>query len=157
MSSGDRSHDSPDPVLVRALLSAPVWALFERPFRVDVLHDIPYLAGYSVDGSVIFIDRNIPVELVSLIPFLLIHERVEKALIDGTMADYQEAHAVATFVEHIVVSDAGLNPDEYEAVLKPYIRSADHESVTNPPWNLDLTPYEDEHDKKVLRELVNGG
>lgn len=157
MSSGDHIHNTPDRRLLDALLSPPIWALFERQFTVDCHHDIPYLAGYSVSGTVIFLDRNLPIELSHLFPFIIIHERTEKALIDGVLADYQDAHAVATLVEHAFVRDAGIDPDDYESILKPYIRSADHESVTNPPWNLDLTPYEDEHDKKVLRELVNGG
>jgi hypothetical protein len=51
-------------------------------------YDIPYIAGYSRDGNTVFIDRHLPrsfrwlAKTVRVEPFLLIHEIVEKALLD---------------------------------------------------------------------------
>ena len=50
-------------------------------------YDIPYIAGYSVDGKIIFIDRHLPrtirwlLKTVRVRPVLLTHEIVEKALL----------------------------------------------------------------------------
>ena len=35
-------------------------AVVRRVKHLDREHDIPYLAGYSLDGNTIFIDRHVP-------------------------------------------------------------------------------------------------
>ena len=51
-------------------------------------HDIPYLAGYSLDGKTIYIDRHMPQifkfrgRTIDTDRFLILHEEVEKTLID---------------------------------------------------------------------------
>ncbi len=35
-------------------------AVVRRVKRLDRKHDIPYLAGYSKDGKIIYIDRHMP-------------------------------------------------------------------------------------------------
>lgn len=128
--------------------------------RMDRSYDIPYLGGYSRDGRTIYLDRRLPRALnigeqrINPAPFLAIHERVEKWFLTHYRSTYQRAHKIATAMEHQAVREAGLSPEAYEAALKPWIRSADHESVTRVPPDLDLTPYEDEHDKRVLQELM---
>jgi hypothetical protein len=76
-----KSEDIDDAVLLDV-----VKALRRRVRRVSHDYDIPYIAGYSVDGKTIFIDRHLPrtirwlVKTVRVEPFLLTHEIVEKAL-----------------------------------------------------------------------------
>lgn len=135
-----------------------------HPTRTDRSYDIPYLGGYSEDGRTIYLDRRLP-KLLSLpdrrkfcpYPFLLVHERVEKWLLDHRKLPernpYLWAHRIATAAEHQAVREAGISPEEYEAALRPWIRSADHESVTHIPPDLDLTPYRDERDRHLLAEL----
>ena len=78
-----KSEDIDDPVLLDV-----VKALRRRVRRVSHDYDIPYIAGYSVDGKTIFIDRHLPrtirwlLKTVRVEPFLLTHEIVEKALLD---------------------------------------------------------------------------
>ncbi|MHB8392289.1 MAG: hypothetical protein ACYDBH_22375 [Acidobacteriaceae bacterium] len=134
-------------------LTIPSWT--SRPARLDVSYDIPYLGGYSEDGLTVYLDRRLPryLDAVDVWRFIWVHERTEKALIDQFGWDYQRAHAAATQVEHEAVRAYGINPAGYEDSLRPWIRSADHESVTRVPADLDLTPYEDERDRRVLREL----
>jgi hypothetical protein len=71
-----------------AVLLDVVKALRRRVRRVSHDYDIPYIAGYNVDGKTIFIDRHLPrtirwlLKTVRVEPFLLTHEIVEKALLD---------------------------------------------------------------------------
>ena len=59
-----------------------------RRVKLDRRHDIPYLAGYSEDGKTIYIDRHMPRSFkfqgrtVDTDRFLILHEEVEKTLID---------------------------------------------------------------------------
>ena len=74
-----KSEDIDDYVLLDA-----VKAIGRRVRVVNRSYDIPYLAGYSKDGSTIFIDRHLPRTLrvltrkVRIDPFLMTHEIVEK-------------------------------------------------------------------------------
>jgi hypothetical protein len=133
--------------------------LLAREFSVTTVYDVPYLGGYSQDGKTVFFDRRLPQRLfiedqpVRIAKYLMVHECVEKALIDTFHLTYEQAHAIATEVEHRTVLENGLSPAAYERALKPYIREADHETVTYPPPDLDLTPYRDEKDRRHLVEL----
>src|SRR6266481_1245401 len=63
-------------------------AIVRRAKTLDRKHDIPYLAGYSRDGKTIYIDRHMPPSFrfrgrtIETDRFLLLHEEVEKTLID---------------------------------------------------------------------------
>src|SRR3977135_1065509 len=76
------SEDIDDDVLLDVVKA------FRRRVRVNRSYDIPYIAGYSVDGKTIFIDRHLPRTFRWLLKtgrvehFLLTHEIVEKALLD---------------------------------------------------------------------------
>jgi hypothetical protein len=84
--------------------------------RVEVSHefDIPYIAGYSLDGRTVYIDRHLPRTIqsegrrVRLEPFLITHEVVEKALLDRLGLHYLHAHQVALRAERDAVRAAGL-------------------------------------------------
>ena len=73
-----KSEDIDDPVLLDV-----VKALRRRVRRISHDYDIPYIAGYSVDGKTIFIGRHLPrtirwlLKTVRVEPFLLTHEIVE--------------------------------------------------------------------------------
>jgi hypothetical protein len=78
-----RSEDVADVVLLDVVKA------IRRCIRgVNHDYDIPYIAGYSVDGYTVFIDRHLPrtfrwlMGTVRVEPFLLTHEIVEKALLD---------------------------------------------------------------------------
>src|SRR2546430_17048729 len=78
-----KSEDIADDVLLDV-----VKAIRRRVRIVNRAYDIPYIAGYSVDGRTEFIDRHLPrsfrwlLKTVRVEPFLLTHEIVEKALLD---------------------------------------------------------------------------
>jgi hypothetical protein len=91
LSTGDSNN--PDPVelpVLKQILAMPIVKRnLARRYRLDRSYDIPYLAGYSWDASVIYIDRDMPPEMTwkgKPFPtdrFLELHETLEKALIDA--------------------------------------------------------------------------
>ena len=125
---------------------------------IDRSYDIPYIAGYSEDGKTIYIDKDLPQFLlhkrkkIAVAPFLIIHEALEKALIDVANMKYQDAHAIATHVENASVAAAGIPINVYEDFYKPYKKS-EAEKIAAVPRDLDLTPYEDEKDTKTLKMI----
>ena len=63
-------------------------AVVRQIVKLDRRQDIPYFAGYSRDGKTIYIDRHMPkwftfqARRINTDRFLILHELVEKALID---------------------------------------------------------------------------
>ena len=92
-------------------------AICRRVKKFDRAHDIPYLAGYSLDGETIYIDRHMPASFkfrgrtIDTDRFLVLHEEVEKTLIDQLGLHYLHAHQIATRAEEAAVrrpvSDGG--------------------------------------------------
>jgi hypothetical protein len=70
------------------MLDRALDAILRRVRNLDRDHDIPYLAGYSQDGKTIYIDRHMPRTMksrgreIDSDRFLILHEEVEKTLID---------------------------------------------------------------------------
>lgn len=120
-------------------------------------YDVPYLCGYSKDARKIYFDRHLKYKMKGhdLTKFLKIHEYTEKTLLDVFGMDYQQAHHIATHQERKAVNAAGINWDEYDKFLKPQIKEVWHEDLKIVPPDLDLEPYEDEKDKKVLKPLMS--
>jgi len=129
----------------------------DQKYVIDKKHDVPYLAGYSKNDRTIYFDRHFPTNMngVNIEKYITLHEKTEKALIDIFGLHYQQAHHIATHVEHMSLVADGLNWKKYTAYCEKYIKPCGHEKVTNPPPNLDLTPYQDEKDYENLKELVN--
>ncbi len=80
-------------------------AVVRRAKTVDRKHDIPYLAGYSQNGKIIYIDRHMPQTMryggrdIDTDRFLILHEEVEKTLIDQLDLHYLHAHQIASRAE----------------------------------------------------------
>lgn len=153
-------HEIPVEKLFSLLRNPVVKVRLDAPVRIDRTFEIPYLAGYNRTGTVVYIDKMLPRTFpsgnahYSVDPFLLVHEKTEKALIDALGWTYQEAHKVATLVEHLeLYFRVGVQPDTYEDFLRPYVKKALHQRLVNVPPDLDLTPYQDTHDYSVLKKL----
>jgi hypothetical protein len=104
-----KSEDINDAVLLDVIK-----ALRRRVRVVNRFYDIPYIAGYSVDGHTVFIDRHLPrtsrwlMKAVAVEPFLLTHEIVEKSLLDELRLHYLHAHQIALRAERDAVKAAGV-------------------------------------------------
>jgi len=137
----------------RAVRSIRARAHLERGY------DIPYLAGYSLDGHTIFIDRHMPKFLVykgrKILTdrFLIVHEAVEKALIQLLGMHYLTAHQIALRAEQAAVRAEGLTWAAYDAFMQDYIKVIGDERLTKVPDTLDLTPYKDFHDTAELKKM----
>src|SRR5262245_20813926 len=75
-------------------------AIVRRAKTIDRKHDIPYLAGYSRNGKIIYIDRHMPETMrydgrdINTDRYLILHEEVEKTLIDQLGLHYLNAHQI---------------------------------------------------------------
>jgi hypothetical protein len=134
-------------------------AVVRRVKKLDREHDIPYLAGYSRDGKTIYIDRHMPKSfrlrgrLIETDRFLILHEEVEKTLIDRLDLHYLHAHQMATRAEQAAVRAAGVNWRDYDRFMQKYVKRLGDERLTRVPADLDEKPYRDEHDYDLLRRM----
>jgi len=150
-----RSDEVDDAVLLDA-----VKAIGRRVKVVNRQYDIPYIAGYSVDGHTVFIDRHLPrtfrflMKTVRVEPFILTHEIVEKALLDELRLHYLHAHQIAIRAEQDAVAAAGVSWRAYQRFIHRHEKAIAEEKLQRVPASLDLTPYRDEKDFGLLRRLV---
>ena len=99
-------------------------AVVRRVKKFDRDHDIPYLAGYSRDGKTIYIDRHMPKSfrvrgrVIETDRFLILHEEVEKTLIDQLNLHYLHAHQIATRAEQAAVRAAGVGWRDYDRFMQ---------------------------------------
>lgn len=127
--------------------------------KVNTDYDIPYLAGYSVDGKTVYIDRDVPEcitienRLLSTYRFLILHEAVEKALIDQLQLRYQDAHQIALRIEKAAIEANGISWRAYDNYMQHLISSTANKFITSVPIDLDLKPYYDEGDVEIINAL----
>ena len=86
----------------RLMMDRALDAVVRRVKKLDRKHDVPYLASYSKDGKTIYIDRHMPASFryagkeINTDRYLILHEEVEKTLIDQLNLHYLHAHQIAT-------------------------------------------------------------
>jgi hypothetical protein len=120
----------------------------------------PYLAGYSKDGKTIYIDRHMPSSLrydgwdVNTDRYLILHEEVEKTLIDQLNLHYLHAHQIATRAEQASVRAAGVRWRDYDRFMQKYVKRIGDERLTKVPADLDLKSYRDEHDYNLVQRML---
>ena len=135
-------------------------AVVRRVKNFDRKHDIPYLAGYSLDGKTIYIDRHMPQSFrfrgrtIETDRFLVLHEEVEKTLIDRLGLHYLHAHQIATRAEQAAVRAAGVSWRAYDRFMQKNVKRAGDERLTKVPADLDTKPYRDEHDVELLERMA---
>lgn len=143
----------------RAITDPRVAKLLAQKPIINWEYDLPYVAGYSVDGKTVYVDKHFRPLMpykgrkINILPFLVLHEHVEASLIHALGYKYQKAHAVAEHVEDRSVEAAGISSDRYEKFYKPYIKADSKEKLVKVPPDLDLTPYRDSHDYLLLQHL----
>jgi hypothetical protein len=142
------------------MLDRALDAIERRVKKFDRSHDIPYLAGYSKDGKTIYIDRHMPRSFklrgrtIETDRFLILHEEVEKTLIDQLGLHYLHAHQIATRAEQAAVRAAGITWRDYDRFMQKYVKRIGDERLTKVPDDLDTKPYRDEHDDDLLRRML---
>ncbi|MFL6799826.1 MAG: hypothetical protein ACJ8F3_20720 [Xanthobacteraceae bacterium] len=135
-------------------------AVVRRVRNLDRKHDIPYLAGYSRDGKIIYIDRHMPSSFrydgreINTDRYLILHEEVEKTLIDQLNLHYLHAHQIASRAEQAAVRAAGISWRDYDRFMQKYVKHIGDERLTKVPADLDLKPYRDEHDYDLVQRML---
>ena len=118
---------TPDWYVSSLMMDRALDAVMRRVKHFDRKHDVPYLAGYSLDGKTIYIDRHMPKSLkvrgrtVMTDRFLVLHEEVEKSLIDQLGLHYMHAHQIATRAEQAAVRAAGISWGVYDRFMQKYV------------------------------------
>ena len=141
------------------MLDRALDAVVRRVKNLDREHDIPYLAGYSNDGKTIYIDRHMPRTMksrgreIDTDRFLILHEEVEKTLIDQLCLHYLHAHQIAARAEEAAVRAAGVLWRDYDRFMQKHVKTIGDERLTKVPADLDLKPYRDEHDLDLLKRM----
>jgi len=136
-------------------------AVVRRVKRLDRKHDIPYLAGYSRDGKTIYIDRHMPKMMkyngreIDTDRYLILHEEVEKTLIDQLNLHYLHAHQIASHAEQAAVRAAGVSWRDYDRFMQDNVKHIGDERLTKVPADLDLKPYRDEHDYDLVQRMLD--
>ena len=149
----------PDTYVSSLMLDRALDAIERRVGPIDRQHDIPYLAGYSLDGRRIYIDRHLPPSFdylgrkILVDRYLLLHEEVEKTLIDQLHLHYQHAHQIATRAEEAAVRADCVSWRAYDRFMQQYVKTMGDERLTKVPDDLDLKPYRDEHDYDLMRRM----
>ncbi|HEX7326176.1 MAG TPA: hypothetical protein VF292_12620 [Rhodanobacteraceae bacterium] len=148
------------------MLDRALDAILRRVKKLDRNHDIPYLAGYSMDGKTIYIDRHLPPSFkyrgrtIEVDRFLIMHEEVEKTLIDQLDLHYLHAHQIATRAEEAAVRAERVSWHAYDRFMQKYVKSVGDERLTKVPKDLDLKPYRDYHDWDLMQRMekaINAG
>ena len=142
------------------MLDRALDAIVRRVKKFDRKHDIPYLAGYSEDGKTIYIDRHMPKSFkyrgrtIETDRFLILHEEVEKTLIDQLGLHYLHAHQIATRAEQAAVRACGVDWRDYDKFMQKYVKRIGDERLTKVPDDLDTKPYRDEHDDDLVKRML---
>lgn len=148
----------PDWYVSSLMLDRTLDAILRR-IRLDRSFDIPYLAGYSQDGKTIYIDRHLPEifsyrgKKVAVDRYLILHETVEKTLIDELDLHYLHAHQIATRAEEAAVRADRVLWSAYDRFMQRYVKSIGDERLTKVPEDLDFKPYRDEHDRDLIARM----
>jgi hypothetical protein len=149
----------PDWYVSSLMLDRALDAILLRVKKLDRTHDIPYLAGYSQDGETIYIDRHLPRKMtykgrkIEVDRYLIMHEEVEKTLIDQLGLHYLHAHQIATRAEEAAVRADGVLWRDYDRFMQKYVKHIGDEKLTKVPADLDLKPYRDEHDFDLIKRM----
>ena len=155
---GKQSRGRNDTLVSSEMLEQALREILGR-VQVDRTWDVPYLAGYSRNGKTIYIDRHLPASFrtrgreVPIDQFLILHEAIEKSLIDELGLVYQHAHQIALRAEEQAVRAEGVSWREYDRFMQGFIKEAGDERLDRIPPDLDIKPYRDEHDFAVLTEM----
>ncbi len=154
-----RKLRGPDWHISEMMLDRTIDAIHRR-LPVSRKYHVPYVAGYSTDGTTIYIDRDLPQtftarngDVIEIDRYLLLHEAVEKSLIDTLGLRYQHAHQIALRAEQAAVRADGVSWAEYDGFMMKFVKEMGDSHPSRLPPDLDLKPYIDEHDDELLAEM----
>jgi hypothetical protein len=87
--------------------------------------------------------------------YLILHEEVEKTLIDQLNLHYLHAHQIASRAEQAAVRAAGIRWRDYDRFMQANVKVIGDERLQKVPPDLDLKPYRDEHDYELVQRMLD--
>ena len=156
MSAGDVKHFDDEPGSIAKLRAVLIrFPSIGARMRVQkhVLRGftIPYLAGISWDGLMVYIDDRLPTHIngIPIDKYLSVHEVVEKAIwteaqVSEGLEDFREyepCHHLATAAEQFALVSDGYDWEKYRESLHPDYSPIEHEKITRVPPDLAEYPY----------------
>lgn len=126
--------------------------------KINKKYHVPYIAGYNLAGTIIYIDSRVPDVLpgtkIKLEKYLLIHELTEQHLEDTLKFDYQSAHHAAEAAEMASFEwdGHGKHKSEYLKFYKD-LEKLCRLKFDRIPADLDLEPYIDSKDNELLKRM----
>lgn len=139
-------------VLSSTPISFEDWLRNKKTIKINTKYEIPYLAGYSFNGMIIYIDRRLLRWLtledgskIDLFKYLIVHELYEKYMEDTRGYKYQYAHELATKAEREAVERDRIAWDTYQNHMLKMVKKL--KTFADPlPEDLDTKPEKDTHD-----------
>jgi hypothetical protein len=126
-------------------------------------YEVPYGAGYSKDGTHLYIDKRLPRVMtlkdgrtVSIDKYLKVHEQVEKQLIDSGKYGYKYSHEYATSAERRAVKEDKIDWNEYQNFVLGHIKKLS-DIDAQVPKDIDLKPERDYNDKATIKDAKQHG
>jgi len=84
----------------------------------------------------------------------MLHEAVEKSLIDELRLRYELAHQIAERAEESAVAADGVPLDAYDRFMNEWIDVIGKRDIyARCPPDLDMSPYHDEDDEKTIKKM----
>ena len=125
--------------------------------KVSRDYEVPYLAGYSRDGSTLYIDKYSARGFITsngvkvdTDKYLCIHEYVEDSCLRNG-ATYTLGHAIASLAEAKAVEEDNVPLMEYNRFMDGEVRKAgSRKSYEDLPPDLDTRPYFQDHKSNDL-------
>ena len=141
----DHKYDHHDPqtwLMDDAELLDAMDALIQT-VELNTDYDVPFTAGYSIDGQTIYVDRDLPETMsggVEVIPFVVIHEIIESSLENEHGITYLFAHQIALRIEQACVEAAGVSWDDYNTFMMKEIPLIQSKQNPQLPPDLNMDP-----------------
>jgi len=136
----------------------PHWSGDSLVLKLNTDYEVSYLAGYSVDGKTIYIDKRLPRWLtlkdgrkVDVYKYLVVHELWEKYLEDTMDYKYPYAHQMATGKEREAVERDGIDWNEYQDWMLTAVKK--YGEFSESPKDLDTKPEKDTHDYRRYHKI----
>lgn len=134
----------------------------ESKKKISRKYDVPDLAGYSEDGSTLYIDKDCPDSFecfgrsIKSDRYLLLHEEVECGLLKSEDCDYLDGHQIACLAEKEAVETVeGMDCwQSYSKFCQEQIdRAWNKKGKLNTPPDLNLKPYIQQKEHAKLKQM----
>lgn len=151
------NHDN-DWKLNQKILDMSITEIMKN-ITLDRTYDNPYIGGYSKDGKTFYLDKDMPTgytykgKKVKTDKYLMLHETVEKSLMDMINLHYIHAHQIALRAELEAVKVDGITLKVYNRFMDKWIKLLAKKPLTRVAKDLDLRAYQQEEDFDLLKRM----